>query len=79
MSERGDNEDVEVEEPEEEAVVKYSTTPKKQTTCLEKLFGKKFEGNQTTIAVSENETVQAEISYYNSLSPIGLRNKPLKW
>ena len=41
-----------------------STSPKKQkTTFLKKLLGKKFEGNPTTIAVSENELVQAEISY----------------
>ena len=75
-----DGEVVEVEEPEKEAVVECSTTPKKQkTTLLEKLLGRKFEGNQTTITVSENEIVQAEISYYKSASPIGLRDKPLKW
>ena len=61
--ERGDDEVVSVEEPEEEAIVDCSTTPKKQQiTLLEKLLGKKFEGNQTTIATSENEIVQAEIS-----------------
>ena len=43
------------------------------------MLGKKFEGNQTTITVSENEIVQAEISYYKSASSIGLRDKPLKW
>ena len=75
-----DGEVVEVEEPEKEAVVECSTTPKKQkTTLLEKLLGRKFEGNQTTITVSENKIVQAEISYYKSASPIGLRDKPLKW
>ena len=75
-----DGEVVEVEEPEKEAVVECSTTPKKQkTTLLEKLLGRKFEGNQTTITVSENEIVQAEISYYKSASPIGQKDKPLNW
>ena len=69
MSER-DDKVVEVEEPEKEAVVECFTTPKKQkTTLLEKLLGKQFEGNQTTITVSENEIVQADISYYKSPSP----------
>ena len=68
MSER-DDKVVEVEEPEKEAVVECFTTPKKQNTLLEKLLGKQFEGNQTTIIVSENEIVQADISYYKSPSP----------
>ena len=80
-SERGDDEVVETEEPEEACmVVECSTTPKRQKmTLLEKLLGKKFEGKNTTIAVSDNEIVQAEISYYKSASPIGLRDKPLNW
>ena len=35
---------------------------------LEKQLGKKFESNQTTVAVSENEIVQTEISYYSYFS-----------
>ena len=65
-----DDKVVEVEESEKEAVVECFTTPKKQkTTLLEKLLGKQFEDNQTTITVSENEIVQADISYYKSPSP----------
>ena len=52
-------------EPEEAAVVEYCTSPKKQKiTLLEKLLWKKFESTPSTVAVSENEIVQAEISYY---------------
>ena len=55
---------------QKKAVVECFTTPKKQkTSLLEKLLGKQFEGNQTTITVSENEIVQADISSYKSPSP----------
>ena len=66
-------------EPEEEAaVVDCCTSPKKQkTTLLEKLLRKKLEITPSTVAVSEKEIVQAEISYYKSASPISLRDKPL--
>ena len=83
ISNRGDEfKIVELEaEPEEEAaVVEYCTSPKKQKiTLLEKLLGKKFESTPSTVAVSENEIVQAEISYYKNASPISLRDKPLDW
>ena len=83
VSNRGDEfKIVELEaEPEEEAaVVEYCTSPKKQKiTLLEKLLGKKFESTPSTVAISENEIVQAEISYYKSASPISLRDKPLDW
>ena len=70
-------------EPEEVEVVETCnsyTSPKKQkTTLLEKQLGKQFEGTTTTVAVSENEIVQVEISHYKSASPISLRDKPLHW
>ena len=80
VSERGGDEVVEVEEPEKEAALECFTASRKQKTkLLEKLLTKMFEGNQTTSFVSENEIMQVEVSYYKSASPIGLRDKPLKW